>query len=82
MQDAKELKLPESEIGVEQIIVPETVFYVMWNDSQRGAVYINCFLCDFCIDPLNAMHTAHDEHHFPPFFIICELPAPRFARQN
>ena len=40
------------------------------------------FLCYRCVDLLNAMNTAHDEHHFPPFFICCKLRAPPFARQH
>jgi hypothetical protein len=74
MQDAKDFVLSESEIGGEQIVIPKTVFYTMWNVSRRQTVYIYRFLCYCCVDPLNAMHTAHDEHHFSLFFICCELP--------
>jgi hypothetical protein len=76
MQDAKDFVLSELEIGVEQIVIPKTVFYILWNRN------IYRFLCYCCVDPLNAMHTAHDEHHFPLFFICCELLAAHFALQH
>jgi L-asparagine transporter-like permease len=74
MQDAKDFVLSELEGGGEQIVIPKTVFYTMWNVSRRLTVYNYRFLCYCCVDLLNAMHTAHDEHHFQLFFIFCELP--------
>lgn len=59
--------LPDSVIRVEQIVVPETVFYAMWNHSLRLTVYMYCFPCDFCIDLPNLIRTVHDEHHFRRF---------------